>query len=71
MTTVAGMIEWMKTLPPDAEVECGAEVCKGYSVDMVMIPVDIESCVVLDYTDEQYWNYPKMVGKVIVQICGE
>ena len=29
MTTVAQMIEWLKTLPQDAEVECGVEVTKG------------------------------------------
>jgi hypothetical protein len=65
------MIEWMKTLPQDAEVECGVEVTKGYSTYMKMRPVDIESCTVYDYTDEVYIDYCDVFGKVIVQICGE
>jgi hypothetical protein len=71
MTTVAQMIEWMKTLPQDAEVECGVEVTSGYSTYMNMAPVDIECCEVFDYNDEQYREYPHIFGKVIIQICGE
>jgi hypothetical protein len=71
MTTVAQMIEWMKTLPQDAEVECGVEVTSGYSTYMNMMPVDIESCGVFDYNDEQYREYPAVFGKVIIQIHGE
>jgi hypothetical protein len=72
MTTVAQMIEWMKTLPQDAEVECGVEESLGYEHYMVHRPVDIESCSVLDYTsDEDYDKYPHVAGKVIIQICGE
>lgn len=71
MTTVAQMIEWMKTMPQDAEVECGVEVTSGYSTYMNMEPVDIECCDVLDYTDEKYRQYPHVFGKVIVQIRGE
>ena len=72
MTTVAQMIEWMKTLPQDAEVECGVEVTKGYQTYKSMEPVDIEACYVFDYTSD--WDcahYPAMAGKVIVQIRGE
>jgi len=72
MTTVAQMIEWMKTLPPDAEVECGVEVRKDYETYMSMEPVDIEACDVLDYTSD--WDsakYPAMAGKVLVMIRGE
>lgn len=71
MTTVAEMIEWMKTLPQDAEVECGVEVTSGYSTYMNYSPVDIESCMAYDYNDEQYKDYSRIYGKVIVQICGE
>jgi hypothetical protein len=71
MTTVAQMIEWMKTLPPDAEVECGVEETCGYSTSMVMRPVEIDYCDVFDYKAEAYKDYPHIYGKVIVQICGE
>ena len=71
MTTVAQMIEWMKTLPPDAEVECGVEVTGGYSTYMEMRPVDIECSYVFDYTGPEYDKYPHIRGKTIVQICGE
>lgn len=70
MTTVSQMIEWMKTLPQDAEVLCGVEVIKGYDVYMAMKPVDIEACDVFDYTGEEYKDYSQ-AGKVIVRICGE
>lgn len=72
MTTVAQMIEWMKTLPQDAEVECGVEVTGSYSSYMSMVPVDIESCNVIDYTSEaDRAKYPNMAGKVIVMIRGD
>ncbi len=72
MTTVAQMIEWMKTLPQDAEVECGVEVRGSYDSWMTFKPVDIESCDVFDFTDEKdREKYPHIAGKIIVQICGE
>jgi hypothetical protein len=72
MTTVAQMIEWMKTLPQDAEVECGVEVTEGYQTYMQMQPVKIEYCTVLDYTSERDREvYPDLAGKVIVMICGD
>jgi len=72
MTTVAQMIEWMSTLPPDAEVECGVEVSSGYERYMSMVPVDIESCDVLDYTSESdRAKYPAMAGKTLVMIRGD
>jgi len=70
-TTVAQMIEWLKTLPQDAEVECGVEVTEGYATYMKMAPVDIECCTVYDYKGEEHKNYPHVAGKVIVGICGE
>lgn len=70
MTTVAQMIEWLKTLPPDAEVECGVEVWGSYDCRVVMQPVDIESCSVHDYTGEEWTKYPSYAGKKIVQING-
>ena len=71
MTTVAQMIEWMKTLPPDAVVECGVEVTKGYDTIMRMEPVDIEACDVFNYTSEaDRAKYPTMAGKVLVMIRG-
>jgi hypothetical protein len=69
MTTVAQMIEWMKTLPQDAEVECGFEERGTYESYMVFRPVDIESCTVLDYTSEEdRKKYPTRAGKTIVWI---
>lgn len=52
-TTVAQMIEWMKTMPQDAEVECGVEVTRGYETYMRMKPVDIEACNVYDRTNQE------------------
>ena len=72
MTTVAQMIEWLKTLPQDAEVECGVEVTKGYDTWMAMKPVDISACDVLSYTSaEDRAKYPAMAGKTLVMIRGE
>jgi hypothetical protein len=72
MTTIAQMIEWMKTLPQDAEVECGVEVSKDWSTYMIMKPVDIEACDVLDYTSEaDREKYPHMAGKTFIMIRGE
>ena len=44
MTTVAQMIEYLKTLPQDAEVWCGGE--DPYDCHIVYGPVDIKSCTV-------------------------
>lgn len=73
MTTVAQMIEWMQTLPPAAEVQCGAELIKGHVTYMVMKPVDIECCHVYDYTSSIYCkeHYPTVAGKAFVNICAE
>ena len=72
MTTVAEMIEWMKTLPQDATVECGVEVTKGYDTWMEMKPVDISACDVFDYTSEEdRARYPHMAGRTLVMIRGE
>lgn len=71
MATVAQMIEWMKTLPQDAQVECGVEVTKGYDTYMAMRPINIEYSDVFDYKDEIYKDYPHVYGKVIVQLCGD
>ena len=69
MTTVAQMIEWMKTLPQDAEVECGFEERGSYESYMVFRPVDIEGCTVLDYTSEEdRKKYPTRAGKTFVWI---
>jgi len=71
MTTVAQMIEWMKTLPQDAEVECGVSHTVAYETYMSMDPVDIEACEVIDYTSEaDRARYPDMAGKVFVMIRG-
>lgn len=71
MTTVAQMIEWMKTQPQDAEVHCGVEAASGYDTYMVMRPVDIDECYVFDYTSmTDREKFPMMAGKVIVQING-
>ena len=71
MTTVAQMIEWLKTLPQDAEVQCGVEKTSSHTTYIKMVPVDIECCCVFDYTDEEYDAYPHIAGKILVQIHGE
>ena len=71
MTTVAQMIEWLKTLPQDAEVKCGVESTRVYESFMSMAPVDIEYCEVFDYTGPKYEKYPDIRGKTIVHIYGE
>jgi hypothetical protein len=72
MTTVAQMIEWMKTLPQDAEVDCGVEHTSGYQTCMIMQPVDIEACDVIRYTSEaDRAKYPFYAGKTFVVIRGE
>lgn len=48
MATVSEMIEWLKTLPPDAIVECGTEVSASYDTFMEMAAVDIESCKIFN-----------------------
>jgi hypothetical protein len=71
MTTVAQMIEWLKTLPPEAEVQCREEESCGYSTYTVMADVDIASCSINDYRkdpkDGFKWH-PDFEGKVIVEI---
>lgn len=72
MPTVAQMIEWMKTLPQDAEVECGVEVQGSYQNWMDFRAVDIEACDVFDYSSEEdRKRFPKMAGKSLVVIRGE
>ncbi len=71
MTTVAEMIEWMRTLPQDAEVECGVEVISGYSAYMTFSPVVIDYCTVFDYkSQDDRAKYPARAGKTIVHIEG-
>lgn len=70
MTTVAEMIEWLKTLPQDAIVKCGKEVQQGYERYMTYDDVDISCCDVFDFTDEVMMN-PKYTGKVVVVIRAE
>jgi len=71
MTTVAQMIEWMKTLPQDAEVECGVEVSRDYATYMSMEPVDIEASDIISYTSKSdRAMFPKMAGKTFVMIRG-
>lgn len=72
MATVAEMIEFFKTLPQDAIVECGVEQIGGYYTEMTMKPVDIESIKVLDYSSEEYRKlYPSMEGKIYIELHGE
>lgn len=70
MTTVAQMIEWMKTLPQDAEVECGVEESDCDGRYMVYHPVDIEGSDVFNFKHKRYKEYPHVYGKIIVQLCG-
>lgn len=70
MTTVAEMIEWLKTLPQDAIVECGKEVQQGYERYMTDADVDISYCDVFDFTNEVNTDL-KYTGKVVVVIRAE
>lgn len=68
-TTVREMIAFFQTMDPDAEVECGKEVTRGYDTYMTMEPVDIEDCIVSDYTSEaDRIKYPHMAGRKIISI---
>jgi hypothetical protein len=72
MTTVAQMIEWMRTLPQDAEVQCGVEANRYYSTYIKIASVDIEACDVFDYSSEEdREKYPFYAGKTFVVIRGE
>ena len=72
MTTVAQMIEFFKTMPQDAEVECRVERSDSYAIYTEMRPVDIDDFTVIDYTSEEdRVKYPKMAGKTIIMINGE
>lgn len=69
MAKVRQMIEWFKTLPPEAIVEVGDEVTKGYQTYMEMKQVDIDMCDILDYSSgEDREMYPNMDGKIFVQL---
>lgn len=67
MTTVAQMIEWLKTLPSDAEVRCGYERSNGYSFSMAIGDVDIDSCIIVNYPSKAATE----AGKTIVEIHSE
>jgi len=66
MTTVAELIAKLQTLPQEAEVECGYEKTRGYSTFMEYGEVDVEYMQVFDYSDKV--KYPKMNGRIVVQI---
>jgi len=70
MTTVKQMIEWLETLPEDAEVQCGVEVRSGYDTYMEFAPVDIGWCDVFDYFGDK-WVEHRHYGKVIINIRGD
>jgi len=53
-TTVAQLIEHLKTLPQDAIVEVGKEVTKSYSTYMDFSPVDFDATVVFDVRDDKF-----------------
>jgi hypothetical protein len=69
MTTVAQLIEKLKTLPQEAEVECGKEVTRGYDTYMEHAPVDLDDMYAYDYSDRV--KYPQMNGRIIVNIDAE
>ena len=72
MTTVAEMIEWMKTLPQDAVVECGFEKYSSGEALMIMKPVNISACDVFDFTSENFRaKYPHRAGQCFVEIRAE
>ena len=72
MTTVAQMIEWLNTFPQDAEVECTlGSSTTGLVTTVSTGPVDIESCVVVDFTSERdRREFPDKAGKTFVFISG-
>ena len=64
MTTVAEMIEFFKTLPQDAIVECGN--------DYFVSELDPKVTKVIDFgTEENRRLYRWMNGKKVVQLYGK
>ena len=69
--TVAQLIEKLKTLPQDAEVEVLKEVISGFSTYTEHAPLDIEyGCEVFDYTDEKYKN-SSLFGRKMLYLVAE
>lgn len=69
MTTVAQMIEYLKTLPQEAEVQCGYEISSDYSFRMAMGDVDLDATCIFDYTNEEERKRAgKLAGRIIVKI---
>jgi len=66
MATVKELIEYLQKQPQDAIVECGEEGSGGYESYMVMNPVDIDSCSVLDFSD--CIKGTTFSGKIYVQL---
>lgn len=53
MTTVTEMIEWLKTLPQDAEVKC---LFDDYDKGIIIAKeVDLYRCSFFDWRDEEEW----------------
>lgn len=72
MSTVSEIIQWLKTLPEDAEVQCGVEgTCCG-STYMTYSSVDIQWSEIIDYSaSSDRFRYPETAGKTIVRLRGE
>ena len=71
MTTVAQLIDYLKTLPQDAVVECKREDSDRWGNRGVELsPVVISSCYVYDYRDPK-WKDDKAYGRVFVELSSE
>lgn len=72
MATVSELIEYLMTLPSDAIVKCGEESSRSYYTEVIMVPVDINSTDIFDYSSkEDQERYPLMDGKIFVHLHGE
>jgi hypothetical protein len=65
MTTVAQLIDWLKTQPQDAEVECGKESRSGYETYMLMDDIDLDCCTFYDFTESAVGTY---TGRKIIEL---
>ena len=53
MTTVAKMIEWLKTQPQEAEVKCGVEIQLIDRKFIKYLPVRFENCYLIEKPGQQ------------------
>jgi hypothetical protein len=69
VTTIAQLIAKLQTMPQDAEVQVMGEDVRGWDLSTEYRAVDLDDITKYDYSDfESRMKYPKMAGRVIVEI---